>query len=58
MDAKENTCNKIGFPRQTLKITVRNMAPSENILAGTLFQRVIFRGTYFIAHISTGSLFF
>jgi hypothetical protein len=39
-------------------ITVRNEIPGENILARTFFQTVISRGTYFIARISTGSLFF
>jgi hypothetical protein len=41
-----------------MEITVKNGDPSGNILAGTLFMIFIFRGTYFTAHIPTGSLSF
>jgi hypothetical protein len=46
----------LGFP----EITVPNEVPSENILVGTSFPTVIsrkFQGTFFVARISTGSLF-
>jgi hypothetical protein len=47
---------KIWFPNAPLEINVRNEIPEGNILAGTDFK-VISRGTYFIARISTGGLF-
>jgi hypothetical protein len=36
----------------------RNEVPSENVLAGTQFLTVIYRGTFFIARIPTGCHFF
>jgi hypothetical protein len=43
-----------------LEITVKNKVPARIFSLGNLFLTVISwepRGTYFIAHISTGSLF-
>jgi hypothetical protein len=49
---------KLWFAYLPLEINVRNEIPGRIFSMGTIFVTVISRGTYFIAGISTLSLFF